>query len=228
MKQFVYTGQDNLEVMSQAKNYNKFLVSLVNRSPASIKALDFGAGTGTYAEMLRDEGFAIDCLEPDEKQAKLLKSKKFTVIKNINDVKKSSYDVIYSFNVFEHIEDDLGVARVVSEKLKPGGLFVVYVPAFQLLYSAMDRKVEHHRRYRIERLRAMADQSAMSIVNIQYCDPLGFPAALVYKLIGSKKGDISPTAVSIYDKYIFPISRVLESATKKLFGKNALIIMRKR
>ena len=78
---FIYTGQDNLIAMQAAINYNNFLLSLISGRTGrrDLKILDFGAGIGTYANMLRGLGYSdIDCLEIDEKQNKMLASMSYT------------------------------------------------------------------------------------------------------------------------------------------------------
>ena len=74
---FAYTGCDNLEVMAEAVNYNRFLVDCVDKhvSSANLRVLDFGAGSGTYADMLAERGITPDCLEPDTDLQHVLRSK---------------------------------------------------------------------------------------------------------------------------------------------------------
>ena len=61
-----YTGLSNLEVMEEAVRYNQFLLDLI--LPSEIerrRVLDFGAGTGTFAQKLLAKGADIACVEPD-------------------------------------------------------------------------------------------------------------------------------------------------------------------
>ena len=230
---FVYTGCDNLEAMAEAKNYNDFLIELVEKAKLCVdtrepRILDFGAGSGTYADMLLEKGSKVDCLEPDLVLQKILKKKKYSVLTDIKDLKPNTYDVIYSLNVFEHIKDDESVVGLLKTALKPGGILLVYVPAFQLLYSAMDRKVEHQRRYRKERLRNFANNANLEILELSYYEPVGFAASLFYKIFGGKDGVLSPESVKFYDSYAFPISKFLQPATKYFFGKNLLMLARKK
>ncbi len=107
--EFEYTGRDNLESMTEAKRYNKYLIDLVERGMSQTgkknpKILDFGAGSGTYADMLKERGVTVDCLEPDAILGKTLREKGYKVIKDIGDLKTGTYDVIYALNVLEHIE----------------------------------------------------------------------------------------------------------------------------
>ncbi len=67
MQQQAYSGADNLEMMSEAENYNRYLLDLV-RSHASRggRVLDFGAGGGQFALPLAQLGFDVTALEPDD------------------------------------------------------------------------------------------------------------------------------------------------------------------
>lgn len=231
-KSFAYTGCENLEVMTEAKNYNKFLIGLVLKAVKKTgkkdpKTLDFGAGSGTYSDMLKDQGFTPDCLEPDKKLHKILKSKGYKTYESIKNLGTTKYDVIYALNVFEHIEDDHATLEELAKHLKKGGHLVVYVPAFQMLFTSMDEKVGHYRRYRIGRLKGMAKQAGLKTAELRYCDPLGFGATIAYKAIGNSEGTISTTALKIYDRTVFPLSRAGHPITGKAFGKNVVLIAKK-
>lgn len=232
MKKYAYTGQDNLEVMSGADNYNAYQRDFLLSALGSIDTvnpviLDFGAGIGTYADMLRSSrrGLTIECVEPTESQAKILRKKGYKVYKNIRDVKKQ-YDVVYSLNVLEHIEDDEAALKSQVSVLKPRGIVVAYVPAFMLLYGNLDRLVEHWRRYTFDDLKRIANQADVHVESLRYCDPLGFFAALLYRVIGGS-GHLKQSNVWLFDKIIFPLSSAIEPLTRGLFGKNALAIYRK-
>ena len=57
------------------------------------------------------------------------------------------YDLIGAFDVIEHIEDDAAALASIAAKLKPGGKFVMTVPAHQWMWSAHDVVNHHKRRY---------------------------------------------------------------------------------
>ena len=59
----------------------------------------------------------------------------------------ASFNYIYTLNVLEHIEDDAAALRSLHAKLTDGGKLLIYVPAFPVLYTSMDAKVGHVRRY---------------------------------------------------------------------------------
>lgn len=230
---FVYTGCENLEAMTEAKNYNRYLIGIIKKEINRLgkknpSILDFGAGSGTYADMLKDEDIHTDCLEPDKKLQKTLAKKGYKVVNDAKDLKEQTYDIIYALNVMEHVKDDHDVVVQLTKALKIGGAIIIYVPAFQMLYSSMDKLVGHHRRYRKKRLRNIAKNNQLNIVSLRYADPIGFGAALVYKISGNKKGTISPNSVRLYDRFAFPISKLVEPLTKHAFGKNVVMVAQRR
>ena len=224
-----YSGIDNLEVLTEAKRYNNFLKKhVIGNSRGAQTALDFGAGIGTFSIALRAMGLNVVCIETDVDLLNRLKNLGFNALLSLNDITDNSFDYIYSLNVLEHIEDDIGALKQLYLKLKPGGRVFLYVPAFNALYSSMDRKVGHFRRYRKSGLTQSMNGVGFNIEKAVYVDSLGFFATLIFKLIGNDKGDLDRTAVKIYDTFIFPISRVLDSAFSGLFGKNLMIVASRR
>lgn len=226
---FAFTGTDNLEVMSEAVNYNRFLLeSVLDWVRPGDRVLDFGAGPGTFADMFAAEGVKPDCLEPDKSLQDLLASKGHTVVEYDTWAdRKGDYDVIYLLNVLEHIKNDQEAAEQLADLLRPGGRVVVYVPAFESLFSAMDYKVEHFRRYRRPQLERILRNAGLKIEKSNYCDPLGFFATLVYKAGPSNDGSISVPALKLFDRTAFPVSRAMQPVTGKLFGKNILTVASK-
>lgn len=220
-----YAGVDNLEVMAEARNYNAFLQDLIGqRAQADDDILDFGAGSGTLALPLLAAGHRIRCVEPDDSLRFGLQRNGLTVAATLDGVARDSIDLAYSINVFEHIRDDAGAVAALRERLKPGGTLLVYVPAFPILYSSMDRKVGHIRRYRRRQLARLLANNGFEVKQIGYRDSLGFLATLLFKLIGNDFGSINRHAVIAYDRAIFPLSRRLDSICGRLFGKNLFAV----
>lgn len=231
-KEFDYTGKENLDVMVVAKNYNDFLINEIlavypDKKQKSAKVLDFGSGTGTYADLLKEMGGMVECLEPDKDYQAILKKKGYAVKNHNSQLKDNDYDLIYALNVFEHIEDDAGEMKLLFNKVKKGGHIVVYVPAFQLLFSSMDKNVGHYRRYRLDGMEGIVKDAGFSIVKSGYRDPIGFFAALAFKIAGNSSGDLSANSVKSYDRLLFPTSHTISRITSPLFGKNVLVVAKK-
>lgn len=223
-----YAGTDVLNLMTKAKNYNNYLVnsclSKINKNSKTI--IDFGAGLGTFSELLAQRGFSVECIEPDAEQAEIIKKKGLTLIESIDNYPDNSIDNIVSFNVFEHIKDDEIVLEQIQKKLKPDGIFFLFVPANSKLYSSFDKKLGHFRRYDLDNLLEMVRKCNFAIKNYEYFDSLGYILAFIYKII-NHCGTISAFSILLFDKIIFPISILSDKVFNKKFGKNIVMILSK-
>ena len=223
--QLTYTGLDLLETLDRATNYNSQLLDLIIESSAThSRMLDFGAGIGTFAKLLRKRGIDVVCVEPDTLLANGLVRDGFLTFNDLNEVPDGSFDFIFTLNVLEHIEDDqTGLCRLAA-KLARGGRLLIYVPAFQCLWTSLDDRVKHYRRYRRRGLERLARSAGLTVRKTRYVDSLGFFAALGFKVLGNKKGDLSVRAVSLYDRWLVPLSRLFDLLAARLFGKNVYLI----
>ena len=136
----------------------------------------------------------------------------FRAVETVGELADEHFDVVYSFNVLEHIADDAAALSQLRTVTAPGGTLVLYVPAFQLLYTAMDRKIGHVRRYRRRQLVTAVHRAGYRFHQCRYADSLDFFATLVYRVAGSRKGDLNEAAVAAYDRFAFPVSRALDRA----------------
>ena len=222
-----YGGLDNLEVLDAAAvNYQAFFrVLLKSHIPngCSISVLDFGAGTGTYARMIADSGCEVICAELDELMRQRLVGDGFNAVNDLSEVNGREFDLIYSFNVLEHIQDDLGVLKSFRRLVKDSGSVLLYVPAFQSLFTAMDIKVGHCRRYRYRQLESLLREAGFIVNTWSYVDSLGFPVTLLYRLFGARDGSINYGSVAVYDRWIFPLSRILDRYCGRIIGKNLVV-----
>jgi len=220
-----YQGTDNLEVMADAANYNRFLVDLVlqNRGP-SHQAIDFGAGIGTIALMARERGLDVTCVETDTAQRARLTGSGLQALPHLDALADGTAQYIYSLNVLEHIRDDQLAVDGLARKLSSGGRLLIYVPAFQTLFSSMDRKVGHFRRYRRRQLVRLVERAGLTVVRSAYVDSLGYLATLLYKVLGSNTGDLNRRSIIVFDRVVFPLSRLFDSLLGRLLGKNVYVV----
>lgn len=220
-----YSGIENLEIMQGAHNYNGYLLNLVLSQGRGVSAaLDFGAGIGTFASELRKHGTHVICIEPDYSLRQRLQGKQFEAHDSLASIPEKSVSYIYSLNVLEHIEDDQGTLSELYRRLIPGGTILIYVPAFEILFSSADERIGHKRRYTKGVLVRRLEKVGFEVRQAKYVDSLGFWVALLFKVIGNREGRVNPLALKIFDKWIFPLSRILDHVMSHVAGKNVLVV----
>jgi SAM-dependent methyltransferase len=203
------------------------LTGLIRESAESNDLMDFGAGIGTFSKRLRTAGYHVKCIEPDPVQRQRLQEQGFDTLQNITAVADNSASFIFSLNVLEHIEDDSGAIREIRQKLKPKGILLIYVPAFVCLWTSLDEKLCHHRRYTKKTLRRLVEQEGFVIEDARYADSLGFIATLVFRLLNRSASTLTATSIRFYDHCLFGPSRVLDRLFDRWFGKNVYVRCRK-
>jgi SAM-dependent methyltransferase len=227
---FRYTGHEELEQVRLIPRYNRHIAELFLAAVEPGQTLlDFGAGIGTISILVRERARAANvlCVEIDGNNVAALKRESFDVITDVAEVPPNSVDLVYSSNVLEHIENDVEALKNLHACLKPGGRAVFWVPAFESLWSGMDDRVEHCRRYTRRTLEESFQRAGFEVEESFYQDSLGFFFALLFKGIGNRQGKLSPVLLILYDKFVFPLSQLCDVFCCKLFGKNAVIYARK-
>jgi SAM-dependent methyltransferase len=236
-----YTGRE-LEAMAFAVNYHRWILDLF-APHLGRRVLEVGAGTGAFSEVLLDAGVEhLLALEPSENMFPFLER---TVARGIRtgraearrqtlselaaelaaDPAAPSPDTVIYLNVLEHIEDDCGELRKVRSLLPGGGHLLIFVPAHEWLMSRIDRQFGHHRRYSLTRLAEVCRAAGFQIVAHRHFDLLGIlPWWVRYRVLGSIA--MEPSAVRLYDRWMVPLARAVESRVSPPIGKNILMICR--
>jgi SAM-dependent methyltransferase len=103
-------------------------------------------------------------------------------------VPDEGYDLIGAFDVIEHIDDDRAGIASIATKLKPGGKFVMTVPAHAWMWSAHDVVNHHKRRYSKRALKRLIEGSPLRLDSLGYFNSLLFPAAVAERLASKARG----------------------------------------
>jgi SAM-dependent methyltransferase len=199
----------------------RILAELIRREaklPAQARILEIGCGTGHNLSMLGGFGH-VDGLELDDEAAALSEKRLGrkvlrSPLPELVGVRKK-YDLIGTFDVIEHIDDDSAALAAIATKLKPGGKVIMTVPAHPWMWTAHDVANHHKRRYSKRALRKLVEGSPMRLEKIGYFNSLLFPLAVaeraVSKLRGKNDGDVSlpPAPLNAALEAVFAAERYL-------------------
>ena len=231
MTDLEYTGTE-LDVLKYSTNYNEWLVNLYK---PFIKGdlLEVGCGIGTISQEILKQVPGLKSLTGLEPSQKLRQAYMSDFSDNQGKVTLSGstlfeignqqrYDCILYSNVLEHIEDDNNELIRAASMLKQGGALLIYVPALPFLYSSFDKAIGHYRRYTKSSLDAAFENTRLHVIQKKWVD---FPGILSW-LIMVKLLNNSPNknAVLFNDKYIVPLTRLVESKITVPVGKNLLYV----
>lgn len=229
-EQAQYAGTELLiRAEDDLQNYNRWIVaSMLAKLPRpfrpDMRALDFGAGIGTLARLFETKtGVRPDGIELDPTQRRMLEERGFRAFASLAGAPRG-YDFIFTSNVLEHIDDDVTALKDLRQHLGENATLAIYVPAFESLWTSLDDRVGHFRRYRRADLGQKLQRAGYRVRSLRYCDSLGFILTLLFKLVGDKEGNPSSISLRIFDRFLLPLSRMADVLFSRLFGKNLLAI----
>ncbi len=201
------------------------------------QVLEVGAGTGTITRKLveRYPQITVTALEPAENMIGELESyaalhSRVNVIRQTlanSGVAAGGFDAAMYLNVLEHIADDGAELKRAASALRPGGALLVFGPAHEWLYSDLDYKAGHYRRYSVRQLRSVVTAAGFEVVSLRYFDVLGVaPYWLFYRQL--RHNDIPGSTVWAYDRLVVPSSRLVQFLLRHPpIGKNVILVARK-
>ena len=198
------------------------LIRRYARPRVEAQVLEIGCGTGHNLAMLAGFGH-VDGLELDD-EARALSEKRLgraimsSPLPELADVADRHYDLIGAFDVIEHIEDDSAAIASIAKKLKPGGKFVMTVPAHQWMWTAHDVVNHHKRRYSRGSLKALLERSPMKLEKIDYFNSLLFPLAIAERA-ASKLRDREDADVKLPPAALNAVLETIFAAERHLVGR---------
>ena len=97
------------------------------------RLLDIGAGVGAFAATMKNAGWTVTALEPDE-QARKTAAESFgltlSLPNELYQFTENSFDVITLWHVLEHVHDLSGYWKAFHACLPKGGKLVIAVPNY--------------------------------------------------------------------------------------------------
>ena len=157
---------------------------LGGRSNRRLRVCELGCGTGGNLAAVADihDVVGIECSPQALAYAQhaLGNRVRFGRLPHEIDLPPQSFDVVLMTDVLEHIEDDAASAIEALRLLRPGGVLVATVPAYQWLYSPRDAHHHHFRRYGKRRFAKLWQRpDAQTLLLSHYNTLLFLPTAIV-------------------------------------------------
>ncbi len=232
-------GFETLELFSKADNYNKWMFnSLVPFCSDNI--LEIGSGTGNISNFLLNKFDCVTLSDLRDEYCDVLKQK-FKGSDNLSGVYKidlnlpdfdsvygalfNSFDTVIALNVIEHIKDDLLAITNCKKLLKQKGRLVVLVPAYQSLYNAIDKMLDHYRRYTVKSMITLKKKAGLKIIHSQYFNLAG---VFGWWLSGSvlRNKVIPGNQLSLFNR-LTPLFQIIDNITFCKMGLSVIVVAEK-
>jgi SAM-dependent methyltransferase len=225
-----------LEDLSDARRYRRWLADLVQPFLGE-DPIEIGSGTGDYALEWAPTVRRFTVTEADELRFNALKVRfaEHSVIEtrrlvlagdgNANDEIERRHSSTVAINVLEHIPDDVGALRTLSDLVRPGGAVILVVPAFPSAMSRFDRAIGHQRRYTKTSLRTALHQAGLAVAELRYVNPVGLIGWYV-AVKALRRTPRNGALVRLYDRTVVPMARFLDRRFTVPFGQSVFAVAR--
>lgn len=161
------------------------------------QALDIGAAGGGNTRVLVKHGWKAAPLEYGAEGAEVASERGLPVMRadaTRLPIADASLDLVVAFDVLEHIPDDDAAVAEVRRVLRPGGTWLIAVPADPKLWSDHDVAVDHVRRYTRDSLTSLLERGRFDLQEMESWNVLLRPAVALRRRSskGSDLDDVHP------------------------------------
>jgi len=149
---------------------------------------EIGCGNGALQRQLENAyGVAVDgfelCLSAlEQNRSRNGKLYYYNILERKPEL-KDYYDVLFLFDVLEHIAEAPAFLQAASYHLKPGGYIIINVPARRELFSKYDIMAGHVRRYTVPMLSTLLEKAALQPDLVTYWGLPLYPVLFLRKLL---------------------------------------------
>ncbi|HSE39206.1 MAG TPA: class I SAM-dependent methyltransferase [Acidobacteriota bacterium] len=157
---------------------------------SKIRVLDAGCGTGLLLQKIRQDAIGIDYSQH---------AVKFCAQRGLKNISRASvetlpfsdqsFDAIISADVLYHknVASDHQALKQFHRVLKPDGVIILNLPAFEFLRSSHDRAIHTQRRYTKSQLRTIIESAGFKVEKLYYRNSLLFPVVALIRLLRKGK-----------------------------------------
>ena len=213
------------------------VIERIVKPPKEARILELGAGTGHNLAMLsrfgKVEASELDPIARDLASERLGRPVVEAALPDLSMFPAGTYDLVALLDVLEHVPDDKGSLHAIYQLLKPGGALLLTVPINPWMWSAHDVAHHHHRRYRKQEIRKLAEDAGFSIDLLSPFNSLLFPPIAAVRLVGKLTGkddsdDAMPSPfVNKTLDTVFGLERSLIGRLPMPFGVSLVAVLRR-
>lgn len=162
------------------------IIQKIGGKPDS-KILDVGCAGGHLINFLKENGFKeIRGIDISREAINLCKKRGLRRV-SVGDCletrfKSNTFDIITADNVLEHLKDEEKALNEWNRILKEKGVLIIFVPAFNFLWSQHDEICQHYRRYSKVSLIKLLKKANFKIKKSSYWNFSLFPPASLLKI----------------------------------------------
>ncbi len=141
--------------------------------PCGTRILEVGGGHGMLRQQIEKRfGIGVDLTDLNAGALRMSppslgQTFYYDILENRSEM-RHCYDIIFLYDVLEHIEETEPFVRSLNWHLKMGGMLIVNVPALQCFYSAFDKILGHCRRYSREELKSHVCPLGFVVKDVRY------------------------------------------------------------
>jgi glycosyltransferase involved in cell wall biosynthesis len=175
-------GYKTLLRLSRAERYNRWMLEQV--APwLGQRVLEIGSGIGSFTRHLVGRELVV-ATDVNPRYLRILRNtfERHTRVEvapldllafDPAPFAARGVDTVLCLNVLEHVDDDRAALHRLHDALVPGGRLILVVPAHQRLYGAIDRAIDHHRRYETNGLLRKLADAGFQVERTQFFNRLG-------------------------------------------------------
>lgn len=227
------SAEDPLEKVRSMRHYNRWIFDEL-KPYLGEEVVEVGGGVGNFTPLLGRRKKLVVTEHKDYYLSRLkdrfvghpfLKVEYLDLATPKTTPAGQSFDTALCLNVLEYIEDEQHALRNLKGLLRTGGRLLLLVPSDPEIFSHLDKKMGHHRRYRKADLEKLLQGAGFEIEKLYHFDPVSvIPWFLNGKIFKRK---VIPSFQSKTWDWCIPLVRLF-SPKEPSFGLSLIAVARKK